>query len=131
MNSALEFHDSEVRTVVGASGSLQVVFSSAYVHKSEGQPGINDGAGYTQPAELVFSEATWEGVSPLCSGRISDGLLVVNGSSMSLVPLPFSASGKVSAEFVFTSGARLTVSASSASCVVSGEPHFVENYVAG
>ena len=128
MNVALEFHDSEVLSTVGACGELRIVFSSAYIHRSSGIPGVDSGTGYVQPAELVFSGATWQGLSPLCSGRLSSGSLVVGGQSLSLIPLPFSISGRASAELVFVSGAALSVSATSVACSCSGEPRFVETY---
>ena len=128
MNASLELHDSKVKLAEGASGTFRLVFSAAYVHRSEGRPGVDAGAGYIQPAELVFSEASWSEPSVACLGDLSDGWVSVNGEKLSLVPLPFSASGQVSAEFVFVSGAVLSVSASSIACSPTGEPRFVENY---
>jgi hypothetical protein len=128
MNAALEFHDSEVQLAVGESGELRVVFSAAYMHRSVGLPGVDPGAGYIQPAELVFSGASWVGLSPLCVGPLSDGVLVAGDQSFSLIPVPFNASGQVSAELVFVSGAVLSVSATSVACSCFGKPRFVENY---
>ena len=128
MNAALEFHDSEVSSAAGANGTFRILFSEAYIHRSHGRPGVDAGAGYIQKAELVFSVASWSGASDLCVGDLSAGSLFVNGEKLSLVPLPFSASGRVVAEFVFASGATLSVSASSVVCTCNGEPRFVENY---
>lgn len=131
MNSSLELHDSKVQVIEVDAGLLRIVFSSAYVHRSAGRPGIDAGAGYMQAAELAFSGATWVGVPEQCSGSISDGSVLVAGQSLSLIPLPFSASGNISAEIVFVSGVVLSVSATSVVCSCFGEPRFVENYVAG
>jgi len=131
MNAAIEFHDSDVQAIAGSGDCLRVVFSGAYVHRSAGRPGIDAGAGYIQPAELVFSHASWSAPSSGCSGAISDGALVVNGTSMSLVPLPFSASGQISVNLTFTSGATFSASAASVSCASAGESRFVESYAAG
>ncbi len=128
MNAALEFHDSEVGLLTGADCTLKMQFSAAYIHRSSGRPGIDAGAGYIQPAELVFSAASWSELSHDCVGDLSNGSLLINGAEYSLVPLPFSASGQISAEFVFVSGAVLSVSASSLHCLCTGEPGFVENY---
>ncbi|HMV59277.1 MAG TPA: hypothetical protein PKD38_18945 [Nitrospira sp.] len=128
MNAALEFHDSEASLVAGADGKFRVLFSAAYIHRSLGRPGVDAGAGYIQPAELVFSVASWTEPTDSCVGNLSDGCLFINGKKLSLIPLPFSASGQVSAELVFTSGATLSVSASSVVCTCTGEPRFVENY---
>ena len=128
MNAALEFHDSEVALVAGADHTLKIQFSAAYIHRSSGRPGIDAGAGYIQPAELVFSAASWSELSDDYAGDLSSGLLLINGTGYSLVPLPFSAVGQISAELVFVSGAVLSISASSIRCQHTGEPRFVENY---
>ena len=124
-------HDSKVQAIEAAGGLLRIVFSSAYVHRSTGRPGIDAGSGYTQPAELAFSGASWVGVPEQCSGTISDGSVLVADQSLSLIPLPFSASGNIFAKIVFVSGDVLSVSATSVVCSCSGEPRFVENYAAG
>jgi hypothetical protein len=128
MNAALEFHDSEVSMVEGTDGTLRLLFSAAYIHRSEGRPGRDPGAEYMQSAEIIFSGASWQGLSTECSGYLYDGSLTVDGESLSLIPIPLTASGKITAEFSFLS-AVLSVSATSAACSISGEPHFVENYV--
>lgn len=129
MNAALEFHDSDVEAIAGSGDSLRVVFSGAYVHRSTGRPGVDDGAGCVQPAEFIFSRASWSGSTT--GGKLSDGELVVGGESMSLVPLPFSASGQVSVLLTFTSGATFSASAASVLCASTGESRFVETYAAG
>jgi hypothetical protein len=122
------FHDSEVSLVEGTEGTLRLIFSDAYVYRSEGRPGIDSGSGNMQPAELIFSGAQWQGLSPDCSGYIYDGLLTVGNESLSLIPLPFTATGNISAKFNFMS-AVLSLSATSVVCATFGESRFVENYV--
>ena len=128
MNAALEFHDSEVSLIETTDDTIRLLFSAAYIHRSEGHPGRDPGAGYMQTAELVFSGATWQSLSPECSGYLYDGTLTINGETLSLVPIPLSATGNITANFSFLSGA-LSVSASSVVCSISDEPRFVENYV--
>ena len=128
MNEAIEFHDSEVLLAKGASDVFRIVFSSAYVHRSVGQPGIDAGVGYTQQAELTFTLATWSKSSLPFTGRLSDGFLILGGKKHSLIPLPLLVSGKIEAELVFVSGAVLFISASSVSCKFTSEARFVENY---
>ena len=130
MNEGLEFHDSLVRTVELCDGSLQIDFSGAYIHRSPGRPGIEDGEGYVQPASLVFTGARCSGNPAALQGRLSDGSLFINGTAVQLVPVPSSGSGNVWAEFVFENGAVLTVEADSFECSSYGEARFVERYVA-
>jgi hypothetical protein len=128
MNEAIEFHDSEVQLAEGTGDVFRIIFSSAYVHRSVGQPGIDAGAGYTQQAELTFTTATWSKPSLPIAGKLSDGFLMLGGKKHSLTPLPLSVSGKIEAELVFVTGAVLSISASSVSCKFTSEANFVENY---
>src|SRR4051812_39422815 len=104
MNAAIELHDSNVKVTECSNGDFRIEFSGAYVHRSEGVPGVDPGTGHIQPAEIVFSSATWNGLSPECVGDISDGWVSVNGEVSTLIPLPSRNFGLVSAEFAFTSG---------------------------
>lgn len=128
MNAGLEIHDSEVRSVEANANSLTVAFSAAYVHRSSGRPGFDAGSGYAQSVEMEFSGATWVGPLPECVGRLSDGQVVSNGVARSLIELPYSSSGSVSAEFQFTNGSLLSVSASALVCRFTGEPRFIESF---
>jgi hypothetical protein len=129
MNSALEFHDSEVANVRAVAGALHLELPSAYVHRSSGQPGIDSGSVFLQPAQVVFSNAVHKQAGGPCAGSISDACISVNGEEFAnMVPLPFAAQGTVSASFTFTSGGILSVNGTGVSCQVSGEAVFLEAY---
>jgi len=125
-NIALEFHDSEVLAVEPRQGSLIVMFSAAYVHRSTGRPGIDSGSGYVQSVEMQFLDATWEGSVTECVGRLSSGSVISNGLVLSLIELPFASNGPVSAELQFANGSLLSVKARELICRFAGEPNFVE-----
>ena len=129
MNSALEFHDSEVAAIRAVAGTVRLELPSAYVHRSSGKPGIDSGDVFLQPAEVVFSNAVHAEANGPCTGAISDGTITVNGKPFSnIVPVPFRESGSVAALFSFVSGGVLSVSGSAVSCNTSGEPVFLEKY---
>ena len=129
MNNALELHDSEVSDIRMAGRTLHVVFESAYVHRSPGQPGIDAGSGYEQAAEMLFSEATYSESEGPCAGAVSDGVISTESAKFeNVIPLPFSALGHVSATITFVSGGVLKVSGSAVSCVPTGPARFVEEY---
>ena len=129
MNSALEFHDSGVSSVRAVAGEVRIELPSAYVHRSEGRPGKDQGSVFLQPAELVFSNAVLSEEAGPCTGAISDASISVNGREFSnMVPIPFRGEGVISASFTFESGAILTVNGSGVSCQVSGNPVFLEAY---
>ena len=109
--------------------TLHMIFEPAYVHRSEGRPGIDAGSGFLQPAEIVFSGAKDTEKDGPCSGAISEGLVTVGGKRYdSVLPLPFDATGKVSAEFTFASGAVLSVTAAGVSCASTGPAVLVDGY---
>ncbi len=126
MNAALEFHDSEVSKVEANTESLRVLFSAAYVHRSEGVPGVDNGEGYVQAVELRISSAAWKGPLGECIGKISDGDLFVADTPIRLVPLPFEATGEVRLEVQFTNGAMLLAAGTSVQVRQVGKAHFVE-----
>lgn len=129
MNSALEFHDSEVEEIRMLGDSLYVTFRAAYVHRSEGRPGVDAGSGYLQAAEMIFSQAQYSETAGPCAGAVSDGVVSAEGAEfVNVIPLPFSLAGQVSARIAFVSGGALIVTGSSVSCVATGPARHVEAY---
>jgi hypothetical protein len=128
MNSALELHDSEIHQITIFEDQLHLEFSSAYIHRSTGRPGIDAGSGYIQEAQIIFSNAICSGLSNECSGPLSDGFIRVDLDEFYLIALPFNASGLICAEFVFSSGATLNVTAKAVTCSCLGEPTYVESF---
>ena len=129
MNVALEFHDSEVSTVQPNGEDLSISFSAAYVHRSEGAPGVDAGSGYVQALEMLLHRATWSGELRACLGRLSGGYLCSGGQRLPLVPLPYeSAGGPIRVEFVFQNGESLTATAERIVVRFTGEPRFVESF---
>lgn len=128
LNAALEFHDSQVAQVMPHESDLIVRFSAGYVHRSDGQPGIDAGAGYLAPISIRLVSAKWVGNLDLCIGMLWDGCISEGESKMSLIPLPYRRVGDISAQFQFANGTELTVTASAIECRLTGEETFVESY---
>ena len=128
MNSALEFHDSKVGSVQVVGTSLRIMFARAYIHRSSGMPGVDSGDGFIQPVEMSFGGASFVGDLSLCMGALWNGSLSVSGKELGLIPVPFNCFAPVLAELNFSSGALLTVEASSVSVTSVGEAVFVEHF---
>jgi hypothetical protein len=129
MNSALELHDSRVEAVRTLGRELRVVFRAAYVHRTEGRPAVDAGSGYEEPAEMIFTDATYSESRGACVGTVSDGSLCAGSTRFeNLIPLPLSFSGRVSATIAFSSGAVLEVTAAGVSYFATGPARFVEAY---
>ena len=129
LKAAIEFHGSDVVELQVADATLQMIFEPAYVHRSEGRPGVDSGSGFLQPAEIVFTGAQVSEKDGPCTGAIAEGLISVSGKKYdSVFPLPFNATGKVAAEFTFESGAVLSITASAVSCASTGPAQLVDGY---
>jgi hypothetical protein len=129
LKAALEFHGSDVVELRKSDATLNMIFEPAYVHRSEGRPGIDSGSGFLQPAEIVFAGAQAAEKDGPCTGAIAEGLITVGGKRFdSVFPLPFDAKGKVAAEFTFESGAVLSITATGVSCASTGPAVLVDGY---
>ncbi len=128
MKSALEFHDSEVASVLHEGDVLRVVFSGAYIHRSSGRPGLDSGDGLSQAVEISFKNPKITGKAAACRGNLWDGRMSIAGRQLDLLPVPFDFSGPVRAELTFASGERLGIDADAVTCKGLGEPVFVEHF---
>ncbi|MEO7107843.1 MAG: hypothetical protein ABIZ09_15820 [Rhodoferax sp.] len=129
MNSAIEFHDSDISAVRLSGSELRLVFNPAYVHRSAGRPGIDPGKGYLQPVEMVFSDAQSSERGGECIGTISSGFVATElVEYANVIPLPIALSGQVWAEITFNSGAVMRVTSTGFACVPTGDARYLEAY---
>lgn len=54
-NRLIEPHDTTVHSVATTEGNV-IIEMSAYVHASEGRPGVDEGTGWTQPFRFTVFE---------------------------------------------------------------------------
>jgi hypothetical protein len=128
MNTALEFHDSEISRIETDGDALTVRFSAAHVRGFASRSDTDSGSGYAQPLAMQFDEAAWQGALAECIGRLAGGKAVINGVARSVLELPCACNGAISVEFEFKNGAHLSVRAKSAHCRFTGETKFVEDF---
>lgn len=57
-NQWAELHDSEIAVLWYEQNDAVLIFSSLYIHESEGRAGVDKGIGWFQRAELVIENAT-------------------------------------------------------------------------
>jgi hypothetical protein len=78
-NQALELHDSTLAVLwYGQDGEAVLIFSSLYIHESEGQPGVDSGRGWFQRAELVIENASLTEDIRAWPCEIFDGEIVID-----------------------------------------------------
>ena len=90
--------------------------------------GVCEGTGHLQAARLTFSDARLIGDIAIDVGVISDGPLCIEGHSVSLVPIPCSIPGPVTAGFLFQNGATVQVEAKGVECRVFGPVECLEAF---
>ena len=79
MNTLIELHDSRVSAVAWDGDLLVVSLTPAYLHKSNGQPEIDPGTGWTQNARLLIGGASLVGDLPELPCDLWDGELTFGG----------------------------------------------------
>jgi len=125
----IELHDSCVAGVAKEAGVLTVRFSPAYVHKSDGQPGVDPGTGWTQDVALVIREASLRGALPTLPCDVSDGNFTVAGQShANAVPLPLDTPAAVDLRILFVAGVEITITGRGARVDLLSEPTYVEDF---
>lgn len=60
LNAAIELHDSVVESFVHSEGAIQIALC-AYIHKSEGKPGVDAGSGFVQNVTIEFGTVQIDG----------------------------------------------------------------------
>lgn len=128
MNCALELHDSRVGSISTDRCELTLKVSAAYLHKSKGILGVDAGSGWVQEGELTFVGAGYDASIDIGDGWMIEGNLIAGGETMSILPVPFKATGHISAQFGFANGCTLKVVATSVCLSLFGEPRYVEEF---
>jgi hypothetical protein len=89
MNQMIELHDSEIAVSWFDQGAFIMIFSHAYIHRSDGRPGIDLGTGWSQRAELVIEEAAEIDLPRAWPCTIYHGSLELNGFvHKNAIPIP-------------------------------------------
>jgi hypothetical protein len=97
MNSALEIHDSNLAGIELAGRDAVRHVHAAYIHRSEGRPGIDAGSGWAQDIDLTIFEAVVESLPSGFPRALAGGTLSVGQAAWdNLIPLPLAVSGVVS-----------------------------------
>ena len=108
----------EVSQVATAGDTLRMRLAAAAVRR-----GAEDG--FLLDVSLCFGAARWQGQPGACIGSLAQGEVRHAGERLLRLPLDFTASGPVTAEFLFDNGEHLHVSAGTLSVQVPGGARWV------
>lgn len=101
---SLDFGDSEVAALSLQGGTLRLRFSVARVV-------VQGEAGYLKSVMLILSDVRVDGTLDGCVGTLAEGRLRVDGRTVSPLPLPFAAAGRIALELRWRNRCSLNVSA--------------------
>ena len=125
----IEFHDSRVDVISERDGAVVVHFKPAYVHQSEGRPGIDPGTGWNQEARLIFPKASVKGEFPEWPCDIIDGHIIVGGECHANgIPVPLDAVTFTELRLACDCVHTVTISGSGVRLELIGSPSYVDEY---
>jgi hypothetical protein len=128
MNSAIELHDSECLAVGVDELGQGFVLLDAYVHRTEGEPGVAPGEGGEQRLRIKVRAMTVEGDVGDLPAYIYEGSLTVEAVVQdNMVPFPAVYSGPVRLSLMLSDDARVvTIAGAGISIEPEGEFRFIE-----
>ena len=126
-NRAIEFHDSTFDGVEREGADLALRFSAAYIHQSEGKPGVDAGSGWVQEVRLHISDAALSGVILDLPCDLWDGSISLDNKRFdNCVPIPLDYRGRV--EVNLEHDGKLTVIGARLRVELLGQPTYVEDF---
>jgi hypothetical protein len=130
MNTAIEMHDSEVLSIEREDRGKGFVLLNAYVHRTDGEPGVAPAEGGIQPIRIRFEEMTVEGeVGDLPTYIFEGSIKFGQNIQDNIVPFPAAYSGPVRMSVMLSPDARVVIVAGSGSSIeAEGEFKFVEHF---
>ena len=130
MNVAIEMHDSECLAVEVDMSGNGLVLLDAYVHRSEGEPGVAPGEGGVQRIRINVDSMHVNGEVGSLPADIFEGSLTIGTSIQdNMVPFPASYSDTFSLSMMLANDARVVVgSGKRLSIEPEGQFKFVEDF---
>lgn len=128
MNESIELHDSELVSLSEAAGSV-VVGLSAYIHRTEAEPGVDWGTGWVGSVIISFDTACLTTVPSKLPATIGEGSLQTRiGNFSNVIPLPMEACGGVELSVALCNGESLIIRGEATRIHLDGVPVFVERF---
>jgi len=126
-NSAIELHDSTIEAISNVADQL-FLFIRAYLHQSDGIPGIDKGSGWNQAVVLSFSNSTIVGNNKQYPINISAGELIVGKKTIpNMISIPF-IGDDVEINLVLVNAEHICIKGKRAELILLGNPKYVEEF---
>lgn len=129
MNREIEFHDSTLKEIKFNNDVAILCFDEAYVHQSEGTPGVSKGTGWAQKIDLICKGVTVIETPDDLPNDIDYGFFIINGvKSVNMMKLPFRTDNEIELVLLTQYGEKVHLKAKSAFTEEIGSPNFIEDF---
>lgn len=129
MNSVIEIHDSEIDAITNVDGEAVLYFSSVYLHKSLGKPGVDAGTGWVQKARLTIPDALVERTFEHFPAELLDGNIRLGDATFeNEIPVPLHFEGDTEICLESWNDQIFLVSGRGAVLELIDEPTYVEDF---
>lgn len=128
MNTEVEIHDSRLLRIDSSEHDV-VLRVHAYVHRSEGRPGVDAGTGWTQPLVLRFRAATITATAAEFPLWLLDGFLRLGDhTNDNGIAMPLDFSGPCRLEIEAANSVRIVVEGDGVTGEFEGPAVYVEDF---
>lgn len=129
MNREIEFHDSTLKEIELDGGNAILCFDEAYVHHSEGIPGIDAGTGWAQKINIKCKGVSVIEIPDDLPNDIDYGYFIQNGvKTTNMMKLPFSTNDEIEIVLFTQYGKKLHLKAKSAATQENGIARYIEDF---
>ena len=129
MNREIEFHDSTLKEIIYNGDEVVLCFDEAYVHHSEGIPGLDKGTGWVQRIDLVCHGVSVIELPDDLPNDLDFGFYVINNEKTeNMMKLPFETKGEIEIVLITQYGKRLQLKAKSAFTKEVGKARYIEDF---
>jgi len=130
-NRAIEVHDSILSALSFLEREVQLHFSPAYIHQSEGEPLRDAGSGWVQDSTLHIYDAKAEGTFSKFPVDLSDGRIQIGHNILeNKIPVPLHHTGTVELRLQAKREVEgiVIITGHGAELELIGEPKYVEEF---
>ena len=129
MNKSIEFHDSTLSKITQDHETIVLHFDKAYIHQSEGIPGIDNGTGWVQSIDIQLSQAKINFLPKNMPIDLYTGYFILDNKKLDNgIDLPLNSSGKIEICFTTNFNEKIVITAKSVSSIEESELEFVEDF---
>ena len=108
---------------------VTICFDKAYVHSSDGVPGVDAGTGWEQAINIVLDEASVAKCPDDLPNDIDTGYVIIGGKkSENMLELPSRISGEIEVALYTQYGKKLLVKGKKLVTQELGKPQYVEEF---